>query len=428
MLISFSCQNFRSFNEEKTLNMTAASISEFKENVFPAAGQKLLKSVAIYGANASGKSNLLSAMGRMRAIVMDSSSEGRAKKPLPIECFQLSNSTADQPSKFEVCFIAQGTQYRYGFEATKERIELEWLFQCNTTKDVLLFFREKDKFELLKDFESAKKLKTFTRPNALFLSVCAQFNIRLAITIQEWFEQFNIILGENDRHYRRYTKELMAKGGKNKQVVIDLMKQADLGIKDINLEHKDADLGDMPKNWSKSLEKLFIKFHEEDIYYSKHNIYDDQGVICGDKIVNFDEWESAGTNKFFNLLGVVVECLMEGGILVIDELDAKLHPLLISQVITLFNSKVTNSKNAQLIFTTHNTHLLSLDLFRRDQIWFTEKDNREATDLYSLVEYKENDKKVRKDASYEKDYIRGRYGAIPFLGDFESLWSDKDGK
>ncbi|MFA6715438.1 MAG: ATP-binding protein [Victivallaceae bacterium] len=423
MLISFSYENFRSFKDEKTLNMTAASISECPENVFVASGQKLLKSAAIYGANASGKSNLVLAMKRMRAVVMFSSRESYAKKLLPVKSFQLSDSVADKASKLEVCFIADGVQYRYGFEATEKKIVTEWLLHCRKTKDVPLFFRENDEIEVYKDFGDAEKLKKFTRDSALFLSVCAQFNIATALTIQEWFEQFNFISGEYDRRYRGYTERLLLNDGKKKQAIINLMRQADLAIRDINIEHRDVDIGDLPQKMPQKLKESIVEDGIDDIS-SKHNIYDDKGNVIDDKFVDFDEWESAGTKKFFNLAGVVVECLAEGEILVIDELDARLHPLLVVQIIKLFNSEITNPNNAQLIFTTHNTHLLSLDLLRRDQIWFAEKDRCEATDLYSLVEYTEEGKKIRKDASFERDYIRGRYGAIPFPGDFQKLWGD----
>jgi len=153
-------------------------------------------------------------------------------------------------------------------------------------------------------------------------------------------------------------------------------------------------------------------------------VYSDQGEVVGKILLDFNQNESEGSKKFFRLSGPVVDSLAYGRVLVIDELDSRLHPALTTEVVRLFNSSKTNPNNAQLIFATHDTNLLSSKLFRRDQIWFVEKDHVEATDLYSLVEYKTEKKLVRKDASFEKDYFRGRYGAIPVLGDFNQVWSD----
>ena len=155
-----------------------------------------------------------------------------------------------------------------------------------------------------------------------------------------------------------------------------------------------------------------------------HNFYNDEGVSIGITKFNFYTQESEGSKKYFRLSGPIINTLIEGKILVIDELDARLHPILTAEIVRMFNSKATNTNNAQLIIATHDTNLLSAKTFRRDQIWFTEKDNAEATDLYSLVEYKLPRGKVRNDASFAKDYIRGRYGAIPFPGNFNSIWSN----
>lgn len=213
--------------------------------------------------------------------------------------------------------------------------------------------------------------------------------------------------------------------GEYKEEILKLIQTLDLGIGHLIIEKSvnDNTLPEgLPEDLKNALTILLKKEGSESIgIRTSHEQYDAEGQLVGQQFFNFDTQESEGTKKIFALAGPIIAALRSGHVFVIDELDARLHPLMTCELVRLFNSKETNPQHAQLIFTTHDTNLLGNDLFRRDQIWFTEKDYQGATNLYSLAEFKVDNAKVRNDASYERDYIKGRYGAIPILGNFRSM-------
>lgn len=404
MLIGFSVGNYKSFKETVTLSMVASSIMEDdreldENNVFEINHKlKLLKSAAIYGANASGKSNLVAAVNFMKWFVLNSSKETQVSEAIDIEAFRLSTETEKEPSFFEIVFLLEGKNFRYGFEINSEQVVAEWLFQSDENSETMLFEREFDNF-ILDNFPEGQGISDKTRSNALFLSVVAQFNGKLSGKILLWFSKtLQLISGLQDRQYRKETLQSF-EDDRHRHDIIEFIKKLDLGIADIQITNQKALYGKI---------KPTVK--------TVHQKYDADGKQTDIEIFDIEKHESEGTNKLFALAGLLLDTLRTGKILFIDELDARLHPLITRELICLFNSNETNPHNAQLIFTTHDTNLLSSKAFRRDQIWFTEKDNKGATDLYSLVEYK-----VGKDASFERDYIIGKYGAIPFVGNFKEL-------
>ncbi len=422
MLIEFTVGNFLSFKEKKTLSLKAASITEYKESTFTIGKNKLLKSVVLYGANSSGKSNLIKAMSIMKHIVMTSVEKSSISKNKVIP-FLLNTKTENQPSFFEVIFLIGNIKYRYGFELDTEIIHGEWLFVVKEKKEIPLFIREKDGIALTEDFEEGDGLESKTRDNALFLSVVDQFNGIISGKIINWFNNWVTISGLRHENYRDVTFSLLEKKN-SKAKLLDFFKNLDLGFNEIKLKKEKFEKHLLPSDLP---EDILVKIISDSVdkpmarIETIHKKFNDEGKYIGE--VNFDlrERESSGTNKVIDISGPIFDTLIGGGILVIDELDAKLHPLMTAAITNLFNSSEYNLKNAQLIFATHDTNLLSYGHFRRDQIYFLEKDKYEATDLYSLVEYKENNTKIRKDRSFEKDYIAGRYGAIPFIGNFDKL-------
>ena len=424
MLINFSCKNFLSFKNEKTLSLLAVTpVKEFQEeNVFTADRYKLLKSAVVYGANAGGKSNLLKAMNKMRNLVINSSKDIQKDEPLDIQPFLLCTSTINSPSKFEITFLIDNIKYRYGFEADNSEIKAEWLYFSIKIKENPLFLRKNDEIEVFNKFKGGKGLEKRTRNNALFLSVCAQFNAEIATKIMSWFYNFNNISGLDDKRYQHISEDMFINDIKYAKMIIDFVKKADLGIQKIDIIREKITENLLPSDTPNKLKNILLNKNFSNIF-TIHNIYNDDGSSAGFTKFNFYTQESEGSKKYFRLSGPIINTLIEGKILVIDELDARLHPILTAEIVRMFNSKDANPNNAQLIIATHDTNLLNAKIFRRDQIWFTEKDNTEATDLYSLVEYKLPRGKVRNDASFAKNYIRGRYGAIPFPGDF-SIWSN----
>ena len=423
MLIGFSVGNYKSFKETVTLSMVASSITEEEpeldtNNVFEINHKlKLLKTAAIYGANASGKSNLIAAINFMKWFVLNSSKETQVSDAIDVEAFRLSTETEKEPSFFEIVFLLEDKTFRYGFEVNAREVVSEWLFQADDSEEKMLFERDFD-IDISDDFPEGQGIREKTRSNALFLSVVAQFNGKISGKILLWFSKtLQLISGLQDRQYRKETLESF-ENDRHRHDIIEFIKKLDLGIADIQIKNQ-------PPFMTSNNKALYATSYGGSLYLTSeskptvktiHPKYDADGKQTAIELFDIEKHESEGTNKLFALAGILLDTLRIGKILLIDELDARLHPLITRELIYLFNSNVTNPHNAQLIFTTHDTNLLSSKTFRKDQVWFTEKDNKGATDLYSLVEYK-----VGKNASFERDYIIGKYGAIPFIGNFKEL-------
>jgi uncharacterized protein len=405
MLIEFTVGNYLSFKDKNTLSLEATSIKEHPENVIEVGGYKLLRSIVLYGANSSGKSNFIKAFDKMKLLISNSAKENSTAE-IDVTPFLLSTETENSPSHFEILFLVDQTRYRYGFEADKKIIHAEWLFESKGSTEKLLFIRDKDSIEITHDFEEGKDIADKTRENALFLSVTDQFNGAISKQIITWFDK-QIIFSGLKHDERKSLTSLMLKDEFLHSSIKKFLIPMDLGFEEIAIVKSEKDTTNVVT------------------YHKKYNEDGEQVGKCEFKLL---EQESSGTNKLYDMAGSLVLGLVIGRLTVIDELDAKLHPLLTMAIVKFFNSPIHNTSNAQLIFATHDTNLLNHGEFRRDQIYFTEKNRFEATDLYSLVEYREPDgTKVRNDRSFEKDYISGRYGAIPYIGGFSKLIADGTG-
>ena len=419
MLIEFSVGNYKSFKEEVTLSMVASRLtSQNKEldanTVFPVnEDTSLLTSAAVYGANASGKSNLVAAMRFMREFVLESSKDTQAGESIPVEQYALSPETLSQPASFEMVFIAEGIQYRYGFEVTPKQVEHEWLYHVPKSREIRLFERRQDKIIFVKDsFPEGDGLQEKTRSNALFLSVVAQFNGSISTKLLKWFNLYTIILGLQDYLLRKKTIPRLEQPDRADEI-ISFVKSFDIGISYIELKQKRSILREFTETAQGEINDITpVEYNIK----TSHRVFTNKGEETTLVTFDLDNQESEGTKKIISLAGQLLDNLHTGNQLVIDEFDARLHPLITREIIRLFNSTETNPRHAQLIFMTHDTNLLDKDFLRRDQIWFTEKDRFGASHLYSLAEFK-----VRNDASYGKDYIQGKYGAIPFLGDLRRI-------
>lgn len=431
MLLEFSVANFLSFQERKTLSLVASSISDFKDtNTITSERHTLLKGAVIYGANASGKSNFIRAMSTMKRIVMLSFNQSSTNS-LDVTPFLLNTETENSASYFEVYFEILKVRYRYGFEVTNKEVVSEWLYESKKNAEKLLFVREGDGIEIAPSFKEAENLESKTRDNALFLSVIDQFNGGTAKRIMSWFNNFITISGLTHENYEMVTFKMLEKE-KTVKTLGDFYSSLDLGFERISIEKEKFNPKTIPENAPESLVKLLIKDFEGAFRFkinTLHKKFNKDNVHIEEVEFDMRSQESAGTNKVFNISGPIFDVLHDGGVLVIDELDSSLHPLMTLAITRLFNSEKENPNNAQLIFTTHDTNLFSYGKYRRDQIYFVEKDKYGASDLYSLVEYKEEDgNKVRKDRSFESDYIQGRYGAVPYIGDISKIvaeWQEK---
>lgn len=424
MIEEFSFGNFWSFKDIQTLNMTAAKIKSKNSkldniNVFPVNKDiSLLKAKAIYGANASGKSNVIKALVSFIRIIKDSVKEEKALGL--IDSFQLSTKTENMPTFFQLIFRIGKTRYRYGFEADDKSIKSEWLFSTPNKREQPLFMRE-DKliveinqthFEegvmYQKLFENSKD-PIFT-DTSLFLTHLSSTGFgKLSKLIIKTISSISIISGLGHRGMYGIAGDSLSDSVK-KKFILDFLKKADIGIDD--LDTVEITNENLPDNLEDEVKEDLKK---EKIVVSSRTKYNVELKSEGKSNFSFGMQESEGTKKMFELSPFIYRSLKEGTPLLIDEFDSRFHPLLTKKIVELYNS--IGNKNAQLIFTTHDTNLLSSDLLRRDQIDFVEKDKYGASHLYTLVEIKG----VRNDASFEKDYIQGKYGAIPFLGDFTNL-------
>lgn len=424
MLLEFTIGNFLSIKDKKTLSLEATSIKEhLGTNVVKLDRFQLLRGAVIYGANAGGKSNFIKAMSTMRRIVKQSF-DASSTDELGITPFLLSTDTSNKPSFFEILFLIGTVRYRYGFEVDNTSVKSEWLFESKIKSEKPLFIREGDGIDVSQGFKEAKDLEEKTRENALFLSVLDQFNGTTAKSIMKWFSNFITISDLSHERYKNVTFKMLEDENLKPQL-LDFYKRLDLGFDEIDVEKKPFEAKDFTKLFNEEFAKQFLSDIEGkskiDIK-TIHKKYNNENEVVGFEKFDMRRQESSGTNKVFNISGPVFDVLKNGGVLIIDELDASLHPLITLTITKLFNSSEFNKTNAQLIFATHDTNLFEYGHYRRDQIYFVEKDVYGASDLYSLVEYKEDGgKKVRKDRSFEKDYIQGRYGAIPYIGNLHKL-------
>ena len=426
MLIEFTVGNFKSFRNKTTFSMIAANLTSEDpaldtDNVIPISKNlSLLKSAAVYGANASGKSNLGIALRFMRDMIVMSAREDVTPAKAGLEPFLLDRESRIQPSFFEMFFLLGKRQYRYGFETNATEVVSEWLFHVPTTKEAVLFFRDGQQIDVRSGFKEGKGLETRTRKEALFLAVTALFNGSISHQIQDWIKDFAMETGLQDDNFRQFTLKCLH-DPEHGQVVRQFVHNLDLGIEEVEVMERPV-LAALSKDWPNGTRNEIVDELSSAIFVT-HRIRG--SAEEPDDFVQFDldSNESQGTRKLVAMAGPLWSILHHGNILFVDELDARLHPLMTRRIIELFHSPLTNPNGAQLIFATHDTNLLDKTLFRRDQIWFAEKDRQGATHLASLAEYR-----VRSDAAFEKQYLEGRYGAIPFLGDLDRLpWAQEQG-
>lgn len=431
MLIGLRFSNYRSFREDAGFSMAATGHKDLQTNVFSInkpirKGAKkvpmnLLRTAAVYGANASGKSNFFQAVRFFKGFILDSAMNARANSDVYIDNFRLDDYSKNIPSSFEIDFYYKGVIYNYGFTLSSKKVHEEWLSYNSKGATVSLFERKGGSYRIMPAFKKASDLKNRTRENALFLSVAAQLNVPIAKEVTSWFgSNFNIISGVKADHYGHYTTDRFNSDVDFSDRVKRFIQVADLGICDISVEARKGKSLRFP---SDVLNEEFREQIENEIFFqtkTTHRAYSKSGKLIDRTDFNLER-ESTGTQMVFNLSGPIIDTLEKGKVLMIDEMDSNLHPKIARFIVNLFNSPTINKKKAQLIFSSHNTHLFSSDYFRRDQLWITNKDRTGNSELYSLSEYKVDDRKVRKDASYEKDYLLGKYAGIPLITDEDQI-------
>jgi len=420
MILEFSITNYRSFLTTQSLTLTANTATELQEEntfVSPVSNlPRLLHSAVVYGPNAAGKSNLVQAIAFMKRFVLSSAKESQEGEKINITPFLFNRQTSQNPSEFEVLFIQDGIRYQYGFAVNPEKVTGEWLFAYPEGRAQKWFERnydpetQRETWYFGPKFTGHRKVwQEATRSNALFLSTAIQLNNEQLKPVFRWFDKTLVVLGERERIAPVFsTGECEEAEKKNK--ILKFMNAADLSIIDISLEKKKFSMEDLPPDMPQSIKKEIA----EDLKGKKlpRLLFMHPSSDNGEDVaLEFNE-ESAGTRKLFELAGPWLNVLEKGLVIFVDELDTSLHPHLVRFLLNLIHNPEMNPHNAQLVFNTHDTSVLDQTLMRRDQVWFVEKDEENATRLYPLSDYK-----PRKGEALQKGYLYGRYGALPFPGE-----------
>lgn len=426
MLIQFNFKNFKSFREEATLDMSAAKMTEFSDRVVTVGSEKILSVAAIYGANASGKSNIYNAFEYMSEYVAESFKYGDEEekfeefRPTP---FLFDSTSANAESSFEVYFTLPGDKsgrtYNYGFCINKEGVTEEWLNSKAKTarKYSPVFYRGITDEDLdLSGFPKSSRdnIQVALEKQTLIISLGAKLKIGKCKAIRDWFLA-NEFADFGDPFTNFFMTRKLPKGfveDRNvQQKVVEYFASFDDHIKDFRIEK-------VPQEAEGNGRKVSVE--------ERYKINALHKMIDSDEMAEIPlGWESAGPLKMFALYPELQEVLEKGSVFFIDELNARLHPLLVRNFLLTFLNPEINTNHAQLVFTTHDTWLLSNQLLRRDEIWFVEKDEEGASTLYSLADFVDEDgTRIRKDESYEKNYLIGKYGAIPTLKSIDIFKED----
>lgn len=397
MLCQFTVRNFKSIRDAVTFDMQATAISEHEDRIIKDKDEELYLPVsAVYGPNGGGKSNVLEALHSLvtkvlRPLYATSNNEEIAikMKKLVIEPFAFDEETRNKPTEFELFFRTEMAEYRYELTVKREIIEYERLdrIKLDTGRKSALFERDEDEITLKGAFARLKTSDELsdTLPLLSYLGITYRKN-EVVQDVLDWFdEEINFLNYGNPMQELRMA---VSKSEDVKKLMLQMIQEMDLDIVDFRVEEKENDRIE-----------VFTK-HVIDEYEAELNLFD----------------ESSGTKKLFGLLPFIAKSLLKGTTLVIDELDAKIHPVLLKYLIMTFSDMEKNKKGAQLIFTSHDLSTMNSEVFRRDEVWFVAKGNRQNSKLYSLVEFKnKKGESVRKDAKFDKQYLEGKYGADPYL-------------
>ena len=422
MLISFKVKNFRSFHQEQTFSMQAYERHGLGLNTHAWATQRadipyVLKNAVIFGANASGKSNFLKAIQFMKGFVLQSVTVANPGVEANLVPFLLNEDSRKEPTLFEIELLIEGVRYQYGFSLLQKKVLEEYLIAYPKKNPQTWFCRQwndeaqKYEYKYSTHFKGNKKTwEETTRESVLYLSTAVALNSVQLRPIYDWFGSQLVVINDVETLNQRFTIEQI-KSGKHKDNVVELLKSADLSISSIELQKRKTPAKNVVFDTRSETVKINEEVIEEDIVLFGHQT--DEGTVY--LPINF---ESAGTQKFFQLAGPLIDILSKKVTILIDELDTSLHPMLVEKIVELFETVSDKTEGAQLIFTTHCESLLENNtsdtgispLLRRDQVWFVSKDHTHASTLYSLLEFK-----VRNNESVREGYRRGRFDGIPMI-------------
>lgn len=422
MLISFRVKNFRSIRDNAELSMAKTSLQGLQANTFQSGTNKLIKSAVIYGPNASGKSGLLRAFKALEYLVQTSSSFKPDEKIAPYEPFKLNINNVKSPVSMEIEFAHDKNQYLYHIAFTQVKIEIEELYHYPNATRTLLFSRKNgNPIKFGESYKGSKKaIEKLLLPNQLFLSKAAENNVESLLSAFSFFGKGMMVFPFLEDYRETSLSKLYAtrlaenKSSNFSKRFNKLICALDTGIVGIQAEEVDWSSYKFPNNMPDDVKERFQEQYKYDIK-TQHPLFDGEQEI-GVENFEIDE-ESTGTKSLFVIGGIILDALETGRVLVVDEFEKNMHPSITQFLINLFHNEITNPKNAQLIFATHDISQLSSDRFRRDQVWFTEKDEFGTTSLYRCSDIKG----IRLGTPLDKWYATGRFGATPIISDSDFL-------
>ena len=387
MLIQFTIENHRSIKESAVISFAASKDKSLESClIHPDEKRTLLPVLAIYGANAAGKSNVLHALMTMKDMIVGFSSKLSKGQKLPWEPFAGNN----RPTSFEIMYIYNQVRYVYGFSFDAKKIYTEYLYHWPNGREALIFSRENGVYEFRENINEQTTLSNRTLDNKLYLVSSNDWNLPQTENAYKWFLEKLTGISELPAASSETVAEIV-RSDESKARILKEMLLADLEISDVSI-------------------KTIAGKKDETVITTTHRVIDEEGNI--DHFQLLMDQESAGTQRFFSRIGGWLQALENGSLLVVDEIERSMHPLLTRRLIEMVQDSSINTSGAQLLFTTHDALLLDLNLMRRDQIWFAEKNNQScATELYSLASFS-----PRKGENVRKGYLQGRFGAIPFIG------------
>lgn len=385
MLIQFSIENHRSIKKNAVISFAASKDKSLEANLLhPDEKKTLLPAIALYGANAAGKSNVLHALMTMKDMVIGDASKVSKGQKLPWEPF----GDTTTPTTFEIVFIYEGIRYAYGYSFDDKKIYNEYLYYWPNGREALIFSRENGKYEFRENVNEQLTLSNRTPDNKLYLVSSNDWNLPQTENAYKWFLEKLTFLMEEEPATSETVAQIVSGDEKKARILKELL-LADLGITDVTVKNIS---GKTP------------------VITTTHRVIKEDGSVEHFQLLM--DQESSGTQRFFARIGGWLQALENGALLVVDEIEDSLHPLLTKRLIEMVQDNSVNQNGAQILFTTHDAMLLDLNFLRRDQIWFADKDERTcATELYSLASFS-----PRKGENVRKGYLQGRFGAIPFIG------------
>lgn len=418
MLVGFTFENFASFYNSTEFAMTVSgNDSRYKElNTFSTPHGELLKSCFMYGANGSGKTNFINALAFMKYIIT-SELDVQSRIISKPNYFLFNNASKDKPTSFSIAFVIDGILYDYGFSVLNNKIINEYLDKKDK-RTVNVFTRSGSNFETIKinskEFKNVENVIKNTREDVLFLSWANFCNNEMAMKIYNWFDSIQIFDANDTNQLLSVTVNYMEEHENGKKDIVELMNKLGIPINDFEMEITDSRMSEtlmsaLKKSYKEKFKNI-MNVKNIDLRI-KQKVYDKDWNNYTVSDFSF-ELESAGTRKLFEIAGPIISAINNGSVVLIDELDARLHPSLVRHLVMMFNSLSQNPNNAQLICNTHDVTLLDEDI-RRDQIYFIEKDEYGVSKLYSLCDFRG----IRKDSKILKQYLLGVYGALPNIKD-----------